>query len=133
MVEETPQRRRGHAFFGLGKERYLNKGRVTMRGLNELGENSAMEFHFAEGITEPLARVASSNDLDQIVVFDSTADRAGSKIVKGSSPEGQAIRAAVTKAKGTPIGRVRNTYQVRLWITDGGSANESEDFTRPVP
>ena len=83
-------------------------------------------------VKEPLANAASTIDAGQIASFDSADERQGSKIIKSDSEQGKIVRAAVASANGTQITRVKNTYQVRIWVDDGGAVAEDEGFTGAV-
>ena len=59
--------------------------------------------------------IASANDGGTMVVFDSTGDHHGSKLIKADSEEGREIRRLVAKARATEMRRIKNTYFARLW------------------
>ena len=46
-------------------------------------------------------------------------------IIRADTPEGKAIRAAVKKATGTPIKRVKNTYYIRMWMQNIAEAGKT--------
>ena len=85
--------------------------------LAEIGDKTQLQFHVAEGITQPLASVAACNDAENIVIFDSSGDFHGSKIVKanrGREVDPRAIRELVKKVRGIELRRVnkKNMNQI---------------------
>ena len=134
QVYQTTLSKLGHCFLGPALERYRNLGRVIFTGTNDSCQKAAFGFHVAEGIDQPLAAVASSNDANNMVVLDSNAQHKGSKIIRADSEIGKAIRKLVQQANGTTINQVKNTYSFRLWLDepqDGGANNQG--FPRPGP
>ena len=50
-----------------------------------------MGFHVVEGVEQALGSVAVANDATNMVIFDSSGEYEGSRILDVNSPEGQAI------------------------------------------
>ena len=87
---------------GPAGEKYRNLGRVNLTGVNETGRRTEVGVNVAQGVKQLLLSVAEVNDYGSLVVMDSYGGYEGSKVVRVDTPEGQAIRAAVTKSNGSP-------------------------------
>ena len=92
-IEPTAQSQKGHYFVGPGGEKYMNRGRVQLRSMDESSRSCLTKFHIADGVDQALGSVAEMNDSDNLVLFDGE----GSAMIPGKCPEAAMIRKAMRK------------------------------------
>ena len=81
----------------------------------------------AEGLTKPLAAISDSCDKDNLSVFDND----GSFLIRRESPEGQAIRQLVVKAKEKiKMYRKNGVYMMPVWLQDSEEEDRKTPFQR---
>ena len=103
-------------------------GKVQLVGKNEAGKTMAATFNIAEGVKQALGSVAESNDVGNLLVFDSSGSREGSLILRADSEEGEAIRKAIDKAMsrgaGTKMHRAKNNFVTKMWVADQNNTSD---------
>ena len=131
-IEETKQSRAGHVFTGPGGERYPNRGRVTIRGVNDEERKCQVSFNVAEGVRQALGSVAECNDAGNIAIFDSSGEHSGSILLTAASEADRVIRRAVELAQkagaGSRMHRVGNTYVTKIWMEEPSEMVNSPGF-----
>ena len=116
------QSQKGHYFVGPAGEKYMNRGRVQLRSMDESSRNCLTKFHIADGVDQALGSVAEMNDSGNMVLFDGE----GSAMIPGKRTEAAASRKAMRKCRARKdIHRRKNSLYIPLWVQpEAGTCNK---------